>query len=97
MGSAANARQQVAIQNVLGLHARPAARFVQTASKFEDCDVEVCRADSPEEVINGKSIMGLMMLAAAQHTELIIAISGPEAERLLCELIDLIQSRFGEE
>ena len=81
------------IQNRYGLHARPAAAFVKVAAGF-DCDVFV-RKDDLE--VNGKSIMGMMMLAAEQGSEIVIRASGSDAEEALEELADIIDSRFGEE
>ena len=63
-----HARREVKIQNNLGLHARPATKFVQLASKFR-CKVTV-RKDS--QTVNGKSVMGMMMLAAAKGTKIVI-------------------------
>ena len=86
--------RKVVIRNLLGLHARPAAQFVQIASRFTDSEVTVHKGD---EVVNGKSIMGMMMLAAGMGTELEIrarqGAHGEAADRL-CELIE---SKFGEE
>lgn len=86
------AAQKTKIINRLGLHARAAAKFVQTAAHY-DCDIFVVKG---AQRINGKSIMGLMMLAAAQGTELEVATDGPEADRALSALIELIEDRFGE-
>jgi phosphocarrier protein len=86
---------EVTIMNSLGLHARPAAMFVQAASKYEKVKVSVGRDN--EELVDGKSIMGLMMLAAAQGTVLKIQVEGPDSGDVAKELGDLIQNRFGEE
>ena len=68
--------KEVTIVNRLGMHARPAAQFVRVASRFR-CEVWVGKES---EEINGKSIMGLMMLAAGQGSKLWIRCNGPEAE-----------------
>src|SRR5213593_408711 len=82
--------KEVPIVNRLGLHARPAAMFVRIASKFR-CEVWVGKEG---EEVNGKSIMGLMMLAAGQGSRLQIRCEGPDAEEALSELEALIKSRF---
>jgi phosphocarrier protein len=81
------------IQNKLGLHARPAAMFVRVANKHR-ADIWVRKGD---EQVNGKSILGLMMLAAAQGTKLVISAEGADAEKAVQELELLIQRRFDEE
>jgi phosphocarrier protein len=85
--------KEIAIVNRLGLHARPAAMFVRIASRFR---AEVWVAKEGEEV-NGKSIMGLMMLAAGQGSKLRIRCEGPDAGKALEELEELIKSRFNED
>lgn len=82
----------VTIINRLGLHARAAAKFVQTAGRF-GCEIEVTRSD---KTINGKSIMGVMMLAAAQGAEISIATHGADADEALEALVTLVGDRFGE-
>lgn len=86
--------RDVTIQNDSGLHLRPAASFVQAANKHKDCEVFVSREG---QRVNGKSIMGLVMLAAAKDTQLNIEVSGDSAEAALSELCDLIENRFGME
>ena len=83
----------VPIVNRLGLHARPAAEFVKVAARFA-CDVKV-RKDSME--VNGKSIMGMMMLAAEQGSELIITVNGDDGKQALDALEALIRAGFGED
>ncbi|MEP6955699.1 MAG: HPr family phosphocarrier protein [Chthoniobacterales bacterium] len=85
--------KEVTIVNRLGMHARPAAMFVRIASRFR-CEVWV---EKEGEQINGKSIMGLMMLAAGQGSKLTIRCAGADAEEALAELEQLIASRFNEE
>lgn len=82
--------QEFTIVNKMGMHARPAAQFVKRASKFE-CDVWV---EKDDEQVNGKSIMGLMMLAAGQGAKLIITTEGQDAESAIKELGKLIQCGF---
>ena len=80
----------VIIKNTLGLHARPAALFVKTAARF-DCDVYVSRDDIR---ISGKSIMGIMMLAAEQGSEIIIETDGKDAEDCMEALTSLVTNDF---
>jgi phosphocarrier protein len=91
--------RQICIKNTMGLHARPAALFVQIASKHEGGEIFVARLDegTEEEVVNGKSIMGLMMLAAGQGTVLELRATGERAEDILRDLCELIERRFDEE
>jgi phosphocarrier protein len=82
----------VQIVNKQGLHARPAAEIVKIASKFAS-DITIARDDLE---VNGKSIMGVMMLAAECGAELTLRATGPDAEQALGALSDLIAARFGE-
>jgi phosphocarrier protein len=82
----------VEIVNQLGLHARAAARFVEAASKFV-AEVTVTNGD---ESVSGKSILGLMMLAAGQGTRLTLLAAGPDAEEAIDALAALIAQRFYE-
>lgn len=85
---------EVTIKNKAGLHARPSSLFVQTASKY-DSDINVIFDD---EVINGKSIMGLMLLAAEQGRVLTLECDGEDEEEMIADLIDLIEiKKFNEE
>lgn len=86
-------KREVTIINKLGLHARAAAKFVTLASRFE-ADIRVLRG---EKEVNGKSIMGVMMLAAARGTRLEIQANGADAEQALDCLEELIRQRFGED
>jgi phosphocarrier protein len=85
--------KDVPIVNRLGLHARPAAMFVRIASRYRS---EIWVSKEGEEV-NGKSIMGLMMLAAGQGSKLRIRCEGPDAEKAIEELEALINAKFNEE
>ncbi len=81
------------VNNKLGIHARPAALLVQAASKF---DSEIMVSKEYVEV-NGKSIMGVMMLAAEMGSELTIMARGPDEEEAVKELVAIVESGFGEE
>ena len=85
--------KEISIVNRLGLHARPAAMFVRIASRHRS---EIWVAKEGEEV-NGKSIMGLMMLAAGQGSKLRIRCEGPDADKAIEELEELINARFNED
>jgi len=81
------------IKNSLGLHARPASLFVQLASSFEN-EVTV---EKDGEKVNGKSLMGLLMLAAGQGSVLKITVEGKNPEHALYALEALIERKFDEE
>ena len=81
------------IKNKFGLHARPSASFVQTASRFRS-EIKV---EKDGLVADGKSILDLMMLAAAQGTQVTIKARGADAQEALKALGDLIEGRFGED
>jgi len=85
-------RRELTIVNKLGLHARAAAKFVTVASGF-DAEIRV-RRDSRE--VNAKSIMGVMMLAAARGTRLEVLATGNEAQIAVDRLEALVRDRFGE-
>ena len=85
-------KRTVTIINKLGLHARAAARFVTLASGFES-DVQLLRGDRE---VNGKSIMGVMMLAAGKGTDIELVADGPDEEEALERLAALVEDRFGE-
>src|SRR2546423_13990197 len=85
--------KDVSITNRLDLHARPAAMFVRIASRYRS-DVWVSKEG---EEVNGKSIMGLMMLAAGQGSKLRLRCEGPDADKALEELEQLIHSKFNED
>ena len=86
-------RKTVAINNKLGLHARAAARFVETAAAYE-ADI---RVKTGARSVDGKSIMGLMMLAAAKGASVELIVRGRDQEKALSALVQLIENRFGEE
>ena len=83
------ARKEIVVQNPLGIHARPAAWFVKTANRF-DCNVLV---EKGGETVNGKSIMGLMMLAAGPGSKLIVHCEGKDAARAV-KLLDTVVGKF---
>ena len=83
----------VPIVNRLGMHARAAAKFVSLASQYA-ADIHVSR---DQQRVNGKSIMGVMMLAAAQGSEITIEAEGEDADEALDALAGLVADRFGEE
>src|SRR5436190_17955510 len=85
--------RELVVRNKLGIHARPAAMFVKTANRFE-CDVFV---EKDGEKVNGKSIMGLMMLAAGPGSKLHVWAEGEDAARALNELEALLKRKFDEE
>jgi phosphocarrier protein len=87
------ASRAVTVINKLGVHARPAALFVKTANKFAS-DITI---EKDGEQVNGKSIMGLMMLAAGQGSKLVLIAEGPDAEAAVRELELLFQRKFDEE
>ena len=82
--------KEFTVVNKMGMHARPAAQFVKLASKFK-CEVWV---EKDDEQVNGKSIMGLMMLAAGFGAKLNLTTDGLDAETALQELGQLIQCGF---
>ena len=83
----------VTIINKLGLHARAAAKFVTTASSYSS-DVDISRNG---QRVNGKSIMGVMMLAASRGTEVVIMTQGIDEVEAAESLVTLIEDRFGEQ
>ena len=91
----------IELKNKLGLHARPAALFVRLTNQYKQVKikVQVLRADEESEEVDGKSIMGLMMLAAESGSKLLIKISGEKdtEEELMTKIEELIASKFGEE
>ena len=86
-------KKEITIVNKLGLHARAAAKFVSLASSFSS-DIGLSR-DSKR--VNGKSIMGVMMLAASKRTVLELSADGSDEQLAIERIEELIQNRFGEE
>ncbi|MFT0891437.1 HPr family phosphocarrier protein [Pseudochelatococcus sp. G4_1912] len=85
--------RELPIINRKGLHARASAKFVQTVDRFE-AEVTVTRSG---ETVGGRSIMGLLTLAAAKGTTISVSATGPQAEEVLAALEALLADRFGEE
>lgn len=83
----------ITIVNKLGLHARAAAKFVTLASSFAS-DIRVTRNG---QEVNGKSIMGVMMLAASKDSEITLIINGNDEAEAIEKLSELVQERFGED
>ena len=81
------------VTNKMGIHARPAAMIVRIANKYSKTEVWVEKED---ERVNGKSIMGLMMLAAGYRTQLKFIIKGEYAQKLLTEIGELFERKFEE-
>jgi phosphocarrier protein len=84
--------RQLTIINKLGLHARAAAKFVSTASRY-GCEIHIERGG---QRINGKSIMGVMMLAASKGAELTLTAEGEDEEAAVTAIEELVAARFGE-
>ncbi len=85
--------ETIKIINKLGIHARPAALLVQKASQY----ISKIELENDEIKVNGKSIMGVMMLAAAYDSELTIIADGGDAEKAIAGIKELINSKFDEE
>src|SRR5450755_71914 len=85
--------KELTVVNKLGIHARPAALFVKTANRFA-CEIFV---EKDGEKINGKSIMGLMMLAAGPGSKLTLHVKGADAQSAILELEALVKRKFDEE
>jgi len=87
------AMREVLVINRLGIHARAAAKFVTLASRF-DAEIQV---RNQRRTVNGKSIMGVMMLAAGKGSLIEILAQGAQAETAVDELVGLVTGRFGED
>jgi phosphocarrier protein len=85
-------KTKITIINKLGLHARASAKFVSTAAKFQS-HIDVTKE---AQTVNGKSIMGIMMLAANKGSELTLEIDGPDEKAMNDALVQLINDYFGE-
>ena len=94
MGESTRIELPVVIGNALGIHARPASLFVQLATQYES-EIKVISGD---DEVDGKSLMGLLMLAAGKDTELLLVIEGPDALMAKEAFYDLVVKRkFDEE
>ena len=87
------AERQLTIMNKVGLHARPAALFVQTAARFRDTRVEVVKDGT---VRDAKSILSVLTLGVSQGTTITVRAEGPQAEAAVDALTDLVDRDFGE-
>ena len=85
--------KEVTIVNKLGLHARAAAKFVTLASSFSS-EIDISRDG---QTVNGKSIMGVMMLAASRGSSIVIRANGHDEQEAAASLEELVQNRFGEQ
>jgi len=85
--------QAVTVVNQLGLHARAAARFVHLATRFES----QIRVGRDSKMMDGKSIMGILLLVASQGTTITVTAEGPDEQAAVDALVQLVQSGFGEE
>ncbi len=85
--------KNLTILNKLGIHARPAAQFVRVSSRFQ-CDVTV---EKDDEAVDGKSIMGLMMLAVGCGADIKVITDGPDEAEAMAALEELVNKKFGEE
>ncbi len=84
----------ITLRNKLGLHLRPASHFVKIANRYKDTEVFLLREG---EKINGKSVLGVMMLSAGQGTKIEILVDGGSEEECLAELVELVNNKFYEE
>lgn len=85
--------RELIVANKVGIHARPAAMFVKIASRYS-CDIFL---EKDGEKINGKSIMGLLMLAAGPGSKLLLEVTGKDAMQAVAEIEDLFRRKFDEE
>lgn len=85
-------RKKLQIINKLGVHARAAAKLVQCASKFQS-QIDICKNG---KIVNGKSIMGVMMLAASQDSWIELIITGADELNAMTQIEELILNKFGE-
>lgn len=89
-------RQIVTIENRLGLHARAAAKLVRLAASFRS-EIQLARSDTRHQTVDAKSILGVLLLAATQHTEIEITAEGEDEEAAIAALSQLINDRLGED
>jgi phosphocarrier protein len=87
------AEEKLQIVNELGMHARAATKFVQTANKFQSSVM----VEKDGQVVNGKSIMGVLMLVAAKGTFITVKCDGPDAPAALQAIATLVRDKFGED
>lgn len=87
---------KVTVTHEVGLHARPASLFVQTASKFP-CEIKVKNLTAEGEFVDAKSIIMVLTLGVMQDHEILVEAEGSDAEQALTALNDLVASNFGED
>lgn len=87
-------RKRVRIENELGLHARAAAKLVRVSSRFE-AHIKLSTAN-PSHVVDGKSILGILLLAASKGTEMEISAEGKDELEAMTAIVGLVESGFGE-
>ena len=90
------ASKEIVVSNSLGLHARPAMQFVDTANQFQSKVVVYKSGPEPAEA-DGKSVMQMIILAATEGTPLRIEADGPDADQAVTKLAELFANKFGEE
>lgn len=86
-------RATISIKNSLGLHLRPASQLVKLASLYGECEIQISKDG---QTVNAKSIMGVIMLAAEQGSELLVEAHGERSEDAVAALVQLIDNGFGE-
>jgi phosphocarrier protein len=86
-------RATVAINNALGLHLRPASQVVKLASQFQGCEIYLSKDG---QTVNAKSIMGVIMLAAEQGSQLVVEAFGERSAEAVAALVELVESGFGD-
>ncbi len=95
-GSSDSYERRVTILNKEGLHSRPVMKFVELAQGFE-ADIQVCAETGNGEQVDGKSAMDMMLLGATAGTGLLISARGPDAERAVSALAELVNKQFNQE
>lgn len=93
MENTASQSRILTVQNKMGIHARPAAMIVRIANKYAEVDLQV---EKDDESVNGKSIMGLMMLAAGSGSKLKFIVSGADCDKMLDDMEALFAKKFDE-
>jgi len=91
-----SAARDIVVSNKLGLHARPAMQFVDVANQFKS-DITVKRLGEEPAEADGKSVMQMIILAATEGTPMRIEAAGDDAEEAVAKLVELFESKFGEE
>jgi phosphocarrier protein HPr len=91
-----SASRDIVVSNSLGLHARPAMQFVDLANQFQS-EIKVIKGGEEPGEADGKSVMQMIILAATQGTPMRIEAEGPDAEAAVQKLVELFESKFGEE